>query len=219
MIICPLFSFGTLKGPIPLLHVWSSYISALTDMFSKFFSFIFHAVATKANIAFRAPTSCKHGNKRSGRITRRTQRRGKKGGISILNSSLFSLFLMYIKHSGCSHCQMGGCFFVGVVGAHMKILQEEIRSLYMCYNWSLLAQNVLGCWSWVLQRNCWSTGIFPTQPSLGFKEDALKNRKSPVSLILWVEMPRWSQHDANCWCGGTGDAYHGWEADKSAAAV
>lgn len=33
MIIRPLFPFGTLKGPIPLLHVWSSYFNVLTDMF------------------------------------------------------------------------------------------------------------------------------------------------------------------------------------------
>lgn len=75
MIIRPLFSFGTLKGPIPLLHVWSSYISALTDMFSKFLPFISRAAATKANIASRVPTSCKHGNKRSGSITKRKRRR------------------------------------------------------------------------------------------------------------------------------------------------
>lgn len=49
-------------------------------MFSKFLPFIFcAAAATEANIAFRVPTSRKHGNKRNGSITKRKRRRERKG--------------------------------------------------------------------------------------------------------------------------------------------
>lgn len=85
----PLFSFGTLKGPIPLLHVWSSYISALSGTFSKFCPFIFWACATRADIAFRVPTSCKHVNKRSGSITKRKGRRERKGPGILLDPNIW----------------------------------------------------------------------------------------------------------------------------------
>lgn len=89
MIIRPLFSFGTLKGPIPLLHVWSSYISALSGTFSKFCPFIFWACVTRADIAFRVPTSCKHGNKRSRSISERKGRRRRKGPDILLDPNIW----------------------------------------------------------------------------------------------------------------------------------
>lgn len=124
MIIHPLFSFGTLKGPIPLLHVWSSYISALNGAFSKFRPFIFCACAIRANIAFRVPASCKHGNKRSGSITKRKRRRERKRtlhfiglkylgvycGIQIWDENSFfpsppfsSLFMYSSDYAKCTH--------------------------------------------------------------------------------------------------------------------
>lgn len=90
MIIHPLFSFGKLNSPIPLLHVWSSYISVLTDVFSKFLPFYFPCHCYQSHQIVNMVIRGKEAN---------PNEREEKGMVELywIRSSFFSAFTLLVS--------------------------------------------------------------------------------------------------------------------------
>ncbi len=81
------------------------------------------------------------------------------------------------------------------------LLAKPIKLRYSASMWDvsffwykLRSLCVTSCWcqtGWSEYfKNCWSTGIFTAQPSVGFTENGPKKRKYPV---VWTKMPCWCQ--------------------------